>query len=200
MVVNTFAFGTPTVGAPTPGELASISNSLIDFYNGVGVSTRTLASYMSVLVHQGALKHQIRLYDEAAPLGSPPVFSQQFTLAAIGNIPLPAEVSMCLSFRAAPQPPVPPSRLRGRIYFPLLSTEALGLVSSGDARPSVTFQNTLADAGLRLATAVGHDWSVWSRANGIFNPVVDMYVDNAFDTQRRRGAVPSTRVSRSTNV
>jgi hypothetical protein len=199
VIINTFAFGTATPGAPSEADLTSITNSIIDFYAGATSPGPTLASFMTNFLTNLA-KHEVRLYDLALPPGAPPVRTTQFALAVTSGQQLPAEVSLCLSFKAAPQAGVAAGRLRGRIYLGPLSTAVLGVSQNSDIRPATGVQNALADAGLRLAGAAGHDLSVYSRTLGVLNPVTELWVDNAFDTQRRRGSKPTSRVTRLLGV
>ncbi len=199
VIINTFAFGTATPGPPTASELTAITNSIIDFYAGSTSPNGTLASMMTNFLTNLA-KHEVRLYDLSQPKGTPPVKVTTFALAVSSNQQLPAEVALCLSFKAAPQVGVPAARLRGRVYIGPLSTAALGVSSNSDIRPATVLQNILADAGLRLAGAAGHDLSVFSRVRGQLAPVVELWVDNAFDTQRRRGAKPTSRITRLLSV
>jgi hypothetical protein len=51
---------------------------------------------------------------------------------------------------------------------------------------------SLLNAGKRLTDAnIGY--GVYSKVDGLFTPIVQFWVDNAFDTQRRRGSAPSAR-------
>jgi hypothetical protein len=199
VVINTFAFGTSGPGDATPTDLSAITTSLIDFYNGTSGAGPSLASFMTNFLTNTA-KHEVRLYDIDDPMGSPPRRTTTFSLSVSSSQQLPGEVSLCLSFKAAPIPGVSPARLRGRVYWGPLSVGVLGLPANSDMRPAAGVQNALADAGLRLASAAGHELAVYSRLQGGVFPVTDLWVDNAFDTQRRRGAKPTSRVTRTLNV
>jgi hypothetical protein len=196
VVINTFAFGTPAAGEASPADLDAIVASLEDFYKTAGVTTRSIASYLSTALSSLALKHEIRLYDESAAPGSPPVRSSFFTMTINGGTLLPAEVALCMSFKAVPVALTPIRRRRGRVYIGPFASDSLGTTSLGDARPTQLLQETIADAGKRLADAAGHGWSVFSRFNGVAAEVVEIWVDNAWDTQRRRGSDPSSRITR----
>jgi hypothetical protein len=128
------------------------------------------------------------------------VRSTFFTLTLGAGAQTPAEVALCLSFKAAPGSTSSPRTSRGRVYLGPFTTEALGSTLNSEVRPSVALQNAIADAGLRLASSSAHKWAVRSRVAGVLSEITEMWVDNAFDTQRRRGGKPQTRVSRSLNV
>jgi hypothetical protein len=207
LVVNTFSFITGSA-VHTAADLDAIETSLIGFYNVVGAGGSALTSHLSNLLSVAALKNEIRLYDINAPAASPPLRTRFWTLATTASSPLPAEVALCLSFKAPAAVGQNPKRQRGRVYIGPISTGSLNTASTGgDARPSVPCQTAIIDAGNRLMTDTGHAWSVWSRRdatatnpNGTLVPITDLWVDNAWDTQRRRGARPSTRITRTSQV
>ena len=83
----------------------------------------------------------------------------------------------------------PRARVRGRIY--------VGPLSFGAVKTSGGAQCTVADdlvtalvgaggAGPRLLALTGANWRVWSRRNAAVYTVTTGWVDNEFDTQRRR--------------
>lgn len=122
-----------------------------------------------------------------------------FTAALDSTTAFPAEVALCLSYRATLQSGVNPARLKGRLYIGPLNG-SIGL-ADGDVRPSTGMQQDVARAGnaLRIAgLGAGADnvtWCVYSPTAGFLQPVVSCWVDNAFDTMRRRGAKPLSRFS-----
>jgi hypothetical protein len=64
-------------------------------------------------------------------------------------------------------------------------------------RPSAEILAGLAAAGLQLKTDHGTGgnmrWAVWSRVNHAMYEVTGGFIDNEFDTQRRRGEVSTAR-------
>lgn len=108
------------------------------------------------------------------------------------------EVALCLSFRGG----VNTARQRGRIYL-----GPLGYNDTDSARPEVS----LITNALNLATAFSNlggvdiDWCVHSpttRAGSLdlgpsTHPVKLAWVDDAWDTQRRRGLRPLARTTRA---
>lgn len=131
---------------------------------------------------------------------------------------LPSEVAVCVSFEGERVSGANMRRRRGRIYIgPLQDVGDLNVVGA-------TKQDVIADAAeAHLLGASGGpylvDWAVYSRAThfGIpvggtigpddeenpdflpaaFTPVARMWVDNAFDTQRRRGISATNRTVRT---
>lgn len=184
-VVNTFAVRAIDGGA----EFADINNCVDAFYNQI-------ASLLSPTVNSGANKHITRVYHLTEPEPRPPVYVGTFTQAGTGQ-PLPAEVALCSSFQAVPVAGQRQSRRRGRLYIGPLNT-GTAVLDSGYSRPSGTTMNTLATATQQLWIALAADgWalSVWSRVTNTLVPVDNGWVNNEWDTQRRRGPEVSSRVT-----
>lgn len=132
---------------------------------------------------------------------------------------LPSEVALCLSYAAdltgileeAPDdadadsaPERPRARRRGRIYVgPLILTCA---TATEPVRPIDTMRNDLLGLAVALGnptnatlTAVATKWVVHSDPGfgGANYEIVTAWVDNAFDTQRRRGVKATGRLTAS---
>lgn len=96
----------------------------------------------------------------------------------------------------------PRSRARGRLYVGPL---ALGAVDTDDTnkrvRPDPNFRDVLGRAGRALITATtgipetGGAWCVWSRRDAALHPITGCTVDDALDTQRRRGVKPTVKTA-----
>jgi len=214
-VINTFSFITPAGFQP---QLDQIPNALIDFYNGANTGPPPLSTYLSLEMSRAAGAVTIRQYDIAGALsGGPtgsPVRTSQHTL--VGNapaLPFPGEVAMVLTLRGtdalssaveAPDggdpgtaPDRPRARKTGRIYFG--PTTQGGATSGPPVRPDSVFREALLDAGQRLYSGLaplGIIWSVWSRADGALRGMTSLQVDDAYDTQRRRGVAATLRETR----
>lgn len=129
---------------------------------------------------------------------------EALTVSAPGS-DLPSECAVVLSFHGAQASGVNMARRRGRVYLgPWLQSQA-DLVS-GDTRVDPTCVSaiaTAADAMLGPIGLFGGRWAVYSpttRASGgsldaSFHDVVGGWVDNAWDTQRRRGARATSRTT-----
>jgi hypothetical protein len=108
----------------------------------------------------------------------------------VGNSRLPSEVALCLSYYTDQNI----KRKRGRIYLGPLNTTML---DSSTGRPSQTAMNGALALATRLSD-VGtefYDWQLVSRVNDTRTRIEHAWVDDAFDTQRRRGIAASTRVT-----
>lgn len=129
---------------------------------------------------------------------------------------LPPEVALCLSYRNTTAGAVPPARRRGRIYLGPIEQSFMDQ-QSGVGIPNADLINRLVEAGNALRTNdVPGPWMIYSRPYagrgevvrpgqttlpaiparpGAAYPVTQVWVDNAWDTQRRRGKAATARTS-----
>lgn len=198
--VNTFHLLMASYAA---GDLVDVANDLKNFYMQAPPSA---ASPISAYLAAGAdtAGARIKMVDLSDPKPRTPIHDElytPFTSFGGGQVALPSEVACCLSYAAAPASGVPIARTRGRIYIGPLSTAAITpLTPTGVARPDSTFRQTLVDAGKKLA----NDWaglspvSLWvvhSTIESTPRGIVRWWSDDAWDTQRRRGDKPTSRVT-----
>lgn len=207
--INTFAFDIdidePTIGT----SIAVLNGHLENFYMTDTPSGQKVADYMSGFIDPGADKCEIRWFimdgvsdgsgDDFDPYPVVHTFTGPDTSAS--SLSLPLEVAVCCTTIGASLEPV--RRRRGRIYVGPCNTDLLAN-TTGD-RPSVATLaiTTIAEAAARLANQTTTDenpWSVWSRAGAVLSPVVGGWVDNEFDTQRRRGAEATARTEWSSII
>lgn len=201
-VTNTFHFRKPAATDFVTATVA-IQVEMARFYNTVpSGGTSVLGSYMSSGLVHGTDRGQVSYYDGSiAPnLRAPTTYA--FTLpGASGSARLPNEVALCLSFKDSVLTTGPSARQRGRIYLGPLDASA-GINTVGDLAPSLTFIMDLARAGQTLGESIialgtGYHWAVYSPTdNAMFN-IDRVFVDNAFDTQRRRGIKATGRITLS---
>jgi hypothetical protein len=213
-IVNAFAFSMPSGFTDYPNLLARVD----DFYNAVQVgATQPLAAYMSPSVSRGADSIICRAYDitghlDGSPHGSP-IATRGDTMNSIspGATALPREVACVLTLRgtAWEDMPVeapdgsdpgtavdrPKQRHSGRVYFGPLNSIANDTASSR-SRPHSQLRSDMLLAAADLADdarALGGQWCVWSRKDEFLYTITDVQVDNAWDTQRRRGEAATLR-------
>lgn len=192
-VTNTLHF------LPDPGgvaaALAALDTAIVDFYNNSGSGVGALLNNQ---VSRVANACTIRWYALDDPPPRVPVRLTTFTMKAAGSGgALPGECSVVLSFQAVKVSGVNQARRRGRIYLGPL-TDAVSTVTGGIARPSVTIRGNIATRAAALkaaAVAANSPWSIWSEVNGAPSSVADGWVDDTFDTQRRRGVRATTRTA-----
>lgn len=178
-VTNVFAF-----------ENGSLANFEDEITPHIKTFYDALRPYMSGAITQ--LDHQIKWYD--LPLVSPPNYPFAETSFGLATAPagtqLPAEVATCLSFQGARVTGLPQRRRRGRIYLGPLNTTALGSSTQvGRPIPGMITAMTAAAAAFRSSVEAEGAcyWGVWSTVDQALVEVTDGWMDNAFDTQRRRG-------------
>lgn len=198
--VNTFHFRTSGPGV-TVGDANAIVTELEAFYNVAhGGGTNPLAFEMSTNLQRNA--SHIKVFDMSQPEPRVPVVDTTWTLGAGASVAnFPNEVACCLSFKATATPGVPLARQRGRIFHGPLNSNTGSSVDQGDNRPGAGYRTELAQAGLYLINSSLVQWCVFSpKETSIVGPdqlydATSAYVDNSFDTQRRRGRAPTTRTS-----
>ena len=182
--VNTWSIYTAT--AKDAATAADVEPKLDEFYT-------SLEAHWSALL-SGAVT--VKWYDRADPLPRAPWRTSSFNFGITNTAlsSMPAEVALAMSFHAAPVSGVSPARRKGRIYLgPFNAGE--GGFSGG--RPGDTMRANIALAGgvFQDASAADADWTwqVWSSVDQVGREVVGGHVDNAWDTQRRRGVAPTAR-------
>lgn len=197
VATNTFHFS----GSASRASMATTAQGWItDFYNNLhSPGTVRISDYISQIVTRNLC--ETRFYDLADAIPRSPFSQVTWTLGtgSGSSSNLPAEVAIVASFRGIPQSGTPMSRRRGRIYIGPLNLVA---VASGgatqDGRPATSFRQAIAYAGkamsdASLATGGACEWAVYSPTTALAVPVAAGFVDDAFDTQRRRGEVATTR-------
>lgn len=135
----------------------------------------------------------IRYYDLTQGEPRTPTVMNHALAAAITDVGLPEEVAIVASFHG--EPPVT-ARRRGRIYIgPLVNNSAVISMASATDGTNVALgaRSTIIAACEVLATS-GVGWCVRSiTPSENFVPIVGGWVDDALDTQRRRGPDASLR-------
>lgn len=193
------------------GDLIAIETKLTAFFNtNVTGTSVNVAQFMSSAISR-TVAPIFRHYNLDGHLngsahGSPVRTNPMALLAAptSGSVNLPSEVAACMSFSAdygtdAEFSPTarPRSRDRGRVFIGPLNTSAIDEdITTKRAHLISSFKDTLGGAGARLMNAHSTDasaWVVWSRKNAAVKDVTSIQVDDAFDTQRRRGERPLVR-------
>lgn len=207
-VVNTFCFLTAG-DFVDPLEFSDIEEAIRAFYNDVHAPAgRSIASYISPSMSRTA-NPIIRHYDVTNDLGGTPAGSpvSEINMPNLGmNVSagaLPAEVSVCLSFNAAYGVDVefapgarPRARDRGRLYIGPLGLDAVDTSAAPPrAIPSAGLLDAVLQGGAFLRSNANVDWRVWSRRAASTKTVVSVSVDDAFDTQRRRGERPTAKLT-----
>lgn len=167
------------------------------FYDDVPVGgTNPLKNYLSGEL--AITSTRVKMYDMADPEPRVPVFDDTLGLSSatpLSSSNLPGEVALCTSYLAAAESGGHPARRRGRLYIGPLCNAVMASSTTTAARPSSTFISDLyrTTKDLAGASTLGARWVVWSRVDQAAHAIVRGYVDNAFDTQRRRGVESTSR-------
>lgn len=188
--VNTWSFDVADTGSSSLGQIGAFLDT---FYTAV------IPYYSPVVVPANAT---LKMYDRAEPEPRTPIYEGTgFTTSTAPGIGLPEEVSVCMSFRGVLASGSPAARRRGRIYLGPLATDVLLLTDPLErSRVDPDFIGTVLDAyeaAWGELTGAGNVHEVWSAADGVGRPVVSVWMDNEFDTQRRRGTRATARTTRN---
>lgn len=195
VIINTWHIQSAVAGSQEAMATA-FQTDLEDFY--VACS----AIFPSALISED---WEVRYYDINAEPPAIPVVSFPMHIELGSPAPAPAELAICLSYRATYVSGSPSARRRGRVYLGPCSTEAFQSLN-GDVRVAVATRTAITAAAEGLLTAssasTAYDWVVFSPTThqavpgggdfGFF-PVIGGWVDNAFDIQRRRGSDATVR-------
>lgn len=184
-VAANFITNTLHFSAVDDTDLPDIETALTAMYNG-------FRPFMSTLLNVGG--HKYKWYNLEDPVPRAPVRETTWTFSsALSGTPLPPEVALCVSFQADKISGENQARRRNRIYVGPFSTAMVGTSGRVDSSAQASIRN--AAQGLLTASAGAADWT-W----GIFSTleiglaeVADGWVDNEFDTQRRRGRPATAR-------
>lgn len=179
-VVNTLYFN-HTALEPDDEDLEQmcldLANAYDNWWTGAGVREITVKAY-----ELGGPPPHIPRAEKVINAG----------LAPSANVP--REVAICLSFHDGQNRP----RHRGRIYLPVFTCGAVGSIRDQlQQRPTSTLRDRvmiMADQ-LKNIGGVDVDWCVYSGLDQAGRKVQYAWVDDEWDTQRRRGLKPTTRTA-----
>lgn len=183
-VSNTFAFR----GTAPASDTTQITAAIKGFYDAIN------ATLLPATVAQN--NHIIKYTNLPGTPPNYPFLETTFNLAvAPTGADLPSEVALVMSFQGSKAAGFPQARRRGRVFVGPLE---VGVNVSG--RPSGASITALTGAGAAfkaaiLAIASDTQWAVWSPSSGVSVEVTDGWVDNSFDTQRRRGLRNNSRTT-----
>lgn len=164
-ITNTLAFQAP--GTPGSVDYEQLAEEVKEAFS---LSVPRPAGYTTV---------EAKVYEETDPEPRPIRGQAIREDAGGGGAPGPREVAICLSFYAVRNLP----KQRGRVYIGPLT------VTNMAERPSDALIAQIATLVPRLdaINVSNFKWAVWSRVDGIFQNVTNWWIDDEWDTQRRRG-------------
>lgn len=197
VITNTWHFESLDDEDITSAKLASLFSRLATFYSTVYTNTavKAMAGYLQ------PANTVMKAYNLADPKPRTAVRESVVPLS-VGtqqNDTTPSEASIVLSFHTAYQSGISKASQRGRIYLGGLTTFQFdaGTIARSSQVKTAT-REAITGAANSLAANVLTDkwgWTIWSDKLQQKFAVAGGWVDNAIDTQRRRGQ-PAT--SRST--
>lgn len=152
----------------------------------------------------------IDLYRLEDPEPRVPYLTQTVSRPQGSAVGLPNEVALCVSFQGAVASGQAQARRRGRNFVgPISSSTANFSSTTAGSRPSATLMGAVADAYaglLALAPTTSNPrWVVYSPTidaqpgsslGDATTTITNLWVDDAWDIQRRRGNAPTTRIVR----
>lgn len=187
--MNTFM--AVTEGPPSPALGALLKDDIAGFYGD-------LEQYIANTAK--APGRTIRMYDIAEAIPRVPFFeyTQPNAISNVNTTAMPSEVAACLSFEGTQVSGLSQARRRGRIYLGPLTTAAATTATTSpfQCRPAQAFIDAVIAAALALRAGMELSGAIWSVYSPLTNPpstaeCVRWWMDNAFDTQRRRGCDPT---------
>lgn len=184
-VAANFSTNTLHFSAVDETDLPDIETSVKAMYDAI-------RPYFSSLFPQNG--HRWKWYDLADPTPRAPVreTTWNFTAAPTGN-PLAPETALCISFQADKVSGESQARRRNRIYLGPLQQG----INDTTGRPTAASVSAIRNAGQGLLTAsvaaADWTWGIYSTLSLGLAPVTNGWVDNEYDTQRRRGRVATSR-------
>lgn len=185
--VHTWHFFTAGTGADFP----NVRDLLEDFYCTTGAGS-PLRTHMPTSLQT---QPEVNAYNLADPKPRTPVYTAGFKVPVTfgTGTPLPTEVALCLSYEAKKLSGSNQARRRNRVYLGPWRSQTVGSTGA----PDTTFITDISRQAKALHDAaeasVTWDWVVYSPTDDTHHLIDHLWIDNAWDTQRRRGIAPSTR-------
>lgn len=183
VTINTWYFN-----AAADADLAGVFDELATFYAGVD-------AWLSSILAGGTDGLILTAYDLADAEPREPVRTDGFVLTLGSGQPLPTEVACVVSYHAAFESGVNKARRRGRVYLGPLDVGIQSGISSFIAPGP---QDGIRDAAQALLdasdAAANWAWMQYSSTEAFARVVTGGWVDNSFDTQRRRGIRATSRL------
>jgi hypothetical protein len=182
--VTTWAFQTIDGLPPTVGQNVAAKDLVAEFFTGVTApQTQSVRSLLGGQVDQPLTEARVYRLGDSIPR-QPTIYP--INLGTITATSLPSEVAVVASFFSTRNLP----RRRGRVYIGPLASTAMATATNGVNTPALVIRTALLESMRRLrsaAPAQGLNWSVLSQVDAVMRPITAGWVDDAWDTQRRRG-------------
>lgn len=172
-------------------DLANVFDMLEDFYlttpTGGANSTK---DWLSKLV---AGPFELKAYNLSDPSPRVPIGTRSLSFTTSGTA-MPSEVAFKISAKGVIVSGDIPARHKGGVFIGPLNTAGL---DTATGRPTAAMilgmRRSLRDLVEASIASINNKWAIYSTADNLAYDVEDGWVDNAFDTQRRRGNAPTAR-------
>ena len=203
------SFRGPEDGAPLRSAIDSAAELSFSLGTGAPDISTGLGAYMSGAIDRTLTK--IVWYTSDGGLTGPPVESYSFTMPnPASDSDLPLQVALCASYKGTESftwdgsaATRSPAKRRGRIYFGPLNISGGITSTQGYPLPSTAFMTDLYRGIFFILEAVPTDFAPIIR-NGVYvgahpdlggyTEISSGWVDNRWDTQRRREVAATARV------
>lgn len=184
--------------SPNPADVMIITPHFQTTTPGVilGTDAEALASDLADALNTWSnltAELHVKMYDAQHAAPNYPLAEEVRRQGSHPSAAVNRDLAACLSFFAGTNRP----RRRGRLYVPC----AIKALAAGAAQLTAANMNTIATL-VPILTGLGGvdvDWVVYSRVDNQAHAVTDWFVDNQWDTQRRRGLRASTRLVGTTS-
>ena len=196
--VNVFHFHDPTL-LPWDDSLIPLLDCVENFYTQATTGGNSISTYLSLYMSRAA---KLIAYNLSEP---PPRVPHEvgITLGAALGGGYAEEAAIVLTLTGAP--PIT-ARRRGRLYIGPLSNSGSCVVAASTSSPTRVAMSAANEVGhtilaaadrlLDQAALTGVPWCIRSTVpSENFVPITARWLDNALDTQRRRGPDPTTRAT-----
>lgn len=200
---------------------AIVNNFSFQIADGVGdadwtiaITTRLREFYTSFGARMGGTLNwpgsKLKIYDRADPVPRVPVYDGTFGMGDFAPpAQLPDEVALCLSFHGQFASGIKSARRRGRVFLGPWAASQVEPTGGTNGRPLAALVDAVKAAADTLmgynddligGVANGVQWGVRTDQDDLTAPVVGGWVDNSWDTQRRRGLAPSFKTGFGTDA
>ena len=137
--------------------------------------------------HAGIQGAEVRTY---ALTGGQPLYAKSYTYDH-DDPSGPGEVALCLSYATVANWDATTARRRGRLFLGPLEGALLNAPVPGSGL--ITSTLALGQALAVVGSGAGSTWMMYSQSDSLAVAIASISVDNAWDTQRRRGLAPTER-------
>jgi hypothetical protein len=188
VITNSFHFQNTDIVT----DYDNVKDMLENFYTVMAEgSSRSIVEFMSISTITG--NWTLKAYALEDPKPRQPVIQWQGFSPPANTQALPTEVALVQSFQADIESGEIPARRRNRVYLGPFNRDALG----NYGRPDDTLVSSMIFQGKQLIAesqaSLRWTWVAYSPTTDEANAITNGWVDNAWDSQRRRGLYYSQR-------